>query len=72
MLINKEQKQTLLAKQTEQIQKLEDEKKTKDKAVAELLEKEKRLRKVQDEKNKAAAALNKRIQLIIEDEIRQA
>ncbi len=69
---NKEQKETLLVKQTAQKEELESEKKEKDNAVAQLLEKEKKLHKAQDEKNKAAAKLNGRIQAIIEDEIRQA
>ena len=51
---------------------VDDEKKEKDAAVAQLMEKEKKLRKAQVEKNKAAAQLNGRIQAIIEDEIRQA
>lgn len=69
---NKEQKETLLQKQTAQKAALETEKKEKDAAVAQLLEKEKKLRSTQAEKNKAAAQLNNRIQAIIEDEIRQA
>ncbi|MFN8287284.1 MAG: peptidoglycan DD-metalloendopeptidase family protein [Chitinophagales bacterium] len=68
----KEQKETLLEKQTRQKEELENEKKEKDNAVAKLLEKEKKLRKQADEKNKAAQQLNARIQAIIEDEIRQA
>lgn len=69
---NKEQKENLLVKQTAQKEELESEKKEKDAAVSLLLEKEKKLRKAQDEKNKAAQKLNGRIQAIIEDEIRQA
>ncbi|MCX6197638.1 MAG: peptidoglycan DD-metalloendopeptidase family protein [Bacteroidetes bacterium] len=68
----KEQKENLLVKQTAQKEELESEKKEKDAAVSLLLEKEKKLRKAQDEKNKAAEKLNGRIQAIIEDEIRQA
>lgn len=68
----KEQKQSLLVKQTEQKKELEEEKKEKDAAVAKLQEKEKKLRKQIDEKNKAAQQLNARIKAIIEDEIRQA
>ena len=69
---NKHEKEDLLVKQTAQKQQLENERKEKDAAVALLLEKEKKLRKAQQEKNKAVAQLNNRIQLIIEDEIRQA
>jgi septal ring factor EnvC (AmiA/AmiB activator) len=69
---NKHQKENLLVKQTAQKEQLESEKKEKDVAVAQLLEKEKKLRKIQDEKNKAAEKLNGRIQAIIEEEIRQA
>ncbi len=68
----KEQKENLLVKQTAQKEELESEKKEKDAAVSLLLEKEKKLRKAQVEKNKAAEKLNGRIQAIIEDEIRQA
>ena len=69
---NKHEKENLLVRQTAQKEELERERKEKDAAVALLLEKEKKLRKAQQEKNKAAAQLNNRIQVIIEDEIRQA
>lgn len=69
---NKEEKETLLQKQTAQKQVLENEKKQKDVAVAQLLEKEKKLRKAQQDKNKAAAQLNNRIKAIIEEEIKAA
>ncbi|MCS6935804.1 MAG: peptidoglycan DD-metalloendopeptidase family protein [Chitinophagales bacterium] len=68
----RQQKENLLAKQTEQKRVLETEKKEKDQAVAALQEKEKKLRRQIDEKNKLAQQLNQRIQAIIEDEIRQA
>ncbi|MBP7389311.1 MAG: peptidoglycan DD-metalloendopeptidase family protein [Chitinophagales bacterium] len=68
----KEEKETLLLKQTAQKEELESEKQEKDKAVALLLEKEKKLKRQNEEKNKAIKQLNARIQAIIEDEIRQA
>ncbi|MFM2307601.1 MAG: hypothetical protein RLZZ367_2270 [Bacteroidota bacterium] len=69
---NKQEKESLLQRQTAQKRELENEKKEKDQAVAQLMEKEKKLRKAQQEKSKAAAALNNRIQSIIEEEIRLA
>lgn len=69
---NKQEKETLLQKQTAQKKELEVEKKLKDETVAQLLEKEKKLRKTQQDKAKAIAQLNNRIQAIIEDEIRLA
>ncbi|MBP6732564.1 MAG: peptidoglycan DD-metalloendopeptidase family protein [Chitinophagales bacterium] len=69
---NKQEKESLLQKQTAQKKELEVEKKQKDETVAQLLEKEKKLRKTQQDKNAAIAKLNSRIQSIIEEEIRLA
>lgn len=69
---DKNEKVTLLQKQTAQKAELENEKKEKDRAVSQLLDKEKRLRQTQQQKNKAVAQLNNRIQAIIEEEIRMA
>lgn len=72
LVVTKGEKETMLEKQNAQKLQLEEEKKKKDQAVAALLDKDKKLRQRQVEKNKAVAQLNNRIQAIIEDEIRQA
>jgi len=72
LMVTKGQKESMLEKQNAQKLQLEEEKKQKDQAVVELLDKDKKLRQRQVEKNKAVAQLNGRIQAIIEDEIRQA
>ena len=68
----KDQKVSLLKQQTSQKSNLEKEKQEKDAAVAALQEKEKKLMASAVEKNRAAQQLNKKIQNIIEEEIRLA
>lgn len=68
----KEKKQTVLGQQSNQKVRMEQEKEEKDIAVQELQKKEKLLRKKIEQKNRAAQALNNRIQKIIEEEIRLA
>jgi septal ring factor EnvC (AmiA/AmiB activator) len=68
----KEEKMTLLQRQTAQKTNLILEKQQKDSAVAALQEKEKRLNSKAVEKNKAAQQLNHKIQAIIEEEIKLA
>lgn len=68
----KHQKQGLMQAQNEQKEKLETEKEETDKMIVELGEKEKKMRRYVELKNKAAQALNARIQRIIEDEIKSA
>lgn len=69
---SKEEKVSLLKKQTAQKTDLEKEKHEKDAAVAALQEKEKKLNSKAVEKNKAVQQLNRKIQAIIEEEIRLA
>jgi septal ring factor EnvC (AmiA/AmiB activator) len=69
---SKKKKQSLLESQSEQKEKLEGEKEETDKMISQLSEKEKKMHRYVDEKNKAAQALNNKIQKIIEDEIKQA
>ena len=69
---SKQQKVGLLQKQTAQKTDLEKEKQEKDAAVAALQEKEKKLTSKAVEKNKAIQQLNRKIQAIIEEEIRLA
>ena len=70
--LTKEQKENLLIKQTAQKSDLEKEKQEKDAAVKDLQDKEKKLTAAAIAKNKAAQQLNKKIQNIIEEEIRLA
>ena len=70
--VNKNKKVNLLHQQTTQKTELEKEKQDKDAAVAQLSEKEKKLNRAVNEKNKAAQKLNNKIQSIIEEEIRAA
>ncbi|MBL0309560.1 MAG: peptidoglycan DD-metalloendopeptidase family protein [Bacteroidetes bacterium] len=72
LALSKEEKQTILGQQTHQKVRMEQEKQEKDQAVVMLQEKEKTLRKRIEQKNKAAQALNNKIQKIIEEEIRLA
>jgi len=69
---SKEQKMSLLEQQTAQKSNLEKEKQQKDAAVAALQEKEKKLTISAVEKNRAAQQLNRKIQAIIEEEIKLA
>jgi septal ring factor EnvC (AmiA/AmiB activator) len=69
---DKQEKVSLLQRQTAQKSELEKEKGEKDQAVALLQDKEKRLRQEVAKKNKAAQQLNNKIQAIIEEEIKQA
>ena len=69
---SKDQKMNLLQQQTAQKGNLEKEKQEKDAAVAVLQEKEKKLMAAAVEKNKAAEKLNRKIQNIIEEEIKLA
>lgn len=68
----REEKAVLLVTQTQQKSVLESEKLVKDKIVKDLGDKEKKLRARQQEKNKAAQALNAKIKQIIEQEIAAA
>lgn len=68
----REKKEDLLVAQTQQKSVLETEKSVKDKIVKDLGDKEKKLRARQQEKNKAAQALNTKIKQIIEQEIASA
>jgi septal ring factor EnvC (AmiA/AmiB activator) len=68
----KKKKEGLLTAQNEQKQKLESEKEVTDKMITELSEKEKKMKRYVVEKNKAAQALNSKIQHIIEEEIKMA
>lgn len=63
---------SLLEAQNEQKEKLLGEKEETDKMIAQLGDKEKKMRKYVEIKNKAAQALNSKIQKIIEDEIKAA
>ena len=69
---SKKQKEQLLAAQSEQKKKLLTEKEQTDKMIAQLSDKEKKQRRYVELKNKAAQALNSKIQKIIEDEIKLA
>ncbi|MFN8309318.1 MAG: peptidoglycan DD-metalloendopeptidase family protein [Chitinophagales bacterium] len=69
---NKKRKEGLLVEQNQEKGKLEEEKGETDKMIAQLGEKEKKMKRYVDDKNKAAMALNSKIQKIIEEEIRQA
>jgi murein hydrolase activator len=69
---SKQEKETLLKSQTAQKTNLEKEKQEKDAAVTALQEKEKKLTAAAVEKNKAVQQLNRKIQAIIEEEIRLA
>lgn len=68
----KKKKETLLEAQNEQKEKLETEKEETDKMISQLSEKEKKMKRYVEEKNKAAQALNSKIQRIIEEEIKMA
>ena len=68
----KKKKLTLLEAQNEQKEKLLGEKEQTDKMITQLGDKEKKMHKYVDTKNKAAQALNSKIQKIIEDEIKLA
>ena len=68
----KKKKLGLLEAQNEQKEKLLGEKEETDKMIAQLGDKEKKMRKYVEIKNKAAQALNSKIQKIIEEEIRSA
>jgi septal ring factor EnvC (AmiA/AmiB activator) len=68
----KHKKEGLLEAQSEQKQKLEGEKEETDKMIAKLGDKEKKMRKYVEIKNKAVQALNSKIQKAIEDEIKSA
>lgn len=70
--LTKKEKQTMLGQRINQKERMEQEKEEKDQAVQELQEKEKALRKKIEQKNRAAQALNNKIQKIIEEEIRLA
>ena len=69
---SKKKKEGLLEAQNEQKAKLLSEKDETDKMIAQLSDKEKKMRKYVEIKNKAAQALNSKIQKIIEDEIKSA
>jgi septal ring factor EnvC (AmiA/AmiB activator) len=69
---SKEEKMSLLQRQTAQKTNLMLEKQQKDSAVAALQDKEKKLNSKAVEKNKAIQQLNHKIQAIIEDEKKQA
>jgi septal ring factor EnvC (AmiA/AmiB activator) len=69
---SKQEKESLLKSQTAQKSNLEKEKQEKDAAVATLQEKEKKLNTAAVEKNKAVQQVNRKIQAIIEEEIRLA
>ena len=69
---SKKKKLSLLESQNEQKAKLESEKEQTDKMISQLSDKEKKMRKYVEEKNKAAQALNNKIQKIIEEEIKLA
>jgi septal ring factor EnvC (AmiA/AmiB activator) len=69
---SKKKKEGLLQAQSEQKEKLLSEKEETDKMIAQLSEKEKKQRRYVEIKNKAAQALNSKIQRIIEDEIKMA
>ena len=69
---SKKEKVGLLEAQSEQKQKLVGEKDQTDKMISQLSDKEKKLHKYVEQKNKAAQALNAKIQKIIEDEIKAA
>jgi septal ring factor EnvC (AmiA/AmiB activator) len=69
---DKDEKVSLLQRQTAQKSELLKEKQEKDQVLADLSEKEKKLRQHVAEKNKAAQQLNNKIQAIIEEEIKQA
>lgn len=69
---SKKKKVGLLEAQSEQKQKLEGEKEQTDKMIAQLSDKEKKQRRYVELKNKAAQALNAKIEKIIEDEIKSA
>ena len=68
----KKKKEGLLTAQSEQKTKLEGEKEETDKMIADLSDKEKKMKRYVVEKNKAAQALNSKIQHIIEEEIKIA
>lgn len=70
--LNKKKKEGLLQAQSQQKEKLQSEKEETDKVIAQLGDKEKKMRRYVELKNKAAQALNSRIQKIIEDEIKSA
>ena len=69
---SKQEKESLLKNQTAQKTNLEKEKPEKDAAVTALQEKEKKLTAAAIEKNKAVQQVNRKIQAIIEEEIRLA
>ena len=69
---SKKEKVGLLEAQSEQKQKLVGEKDQTDKMISQLSDKEKKLHKYVEQKNKAAQALNAKIQKIIEEEIKAA
>lgn len=69
---NKKRKESLLVEQSEEKGKLEVEKVETDKMIAQLGEKEKKMKRYVEDKNKAALALNNKIQKIIEDQLRVA
>ncbi len=69
---SKQEKESLLKSQTTQKTNLEKEKQEKDAAVTALQEKEKKLTTAAVEKNKAVQQVNRKIQAIIEEEIRLA
>jgi len=69
---SKQEKESLLKNQTAQKTNLEKEKQEKDAAVTALQEKEKKLTAAAIEKNKAVQQVNRKIQAIIEEEIRLA
>jgi septal ring factor EnvC (AmiA/AmiB activator) len=69
---SKRKKEGLLEAQSEQKEKLLGEKEETDKMIAQLGDKEKKQHRYVEIKNKAAQALNSKIQRIIEDEIKSA
>ena len=69
---SKKEKEQLLQAQSTQKQKLLTEKQETDKMIAQLSDKEKKQRRYVEIKNKAAEALNNKIQKIIEEEIKMA
>lgn len=68
----REQKVKLLEEQAGQKKKLEEEKQNKNKLLVQLSDQEKNLKKRAEQKNKSARDLNRKIQQIIEEEIRLA